>query len=242
MVQPVSDVRSNPNDQIDHAAKIIGRSKDRATVFEAICYGKKSFKTVEEIHEATGLSKIRILQEGRKLFVNHIVQQAKIDGQTAYKKDDFYSDQKSKILAMAKDSKKRASMPTKTRPQHRASGSWITIRVHRQRINVGQITIDDIDSFSRVRRYPNAAERPTPMLEAKFKEGIEGIKEILNERGRFKDWGGERNDLLTTRLRLGGKRRATAFAFKGRGHRGKLTPASMGKNGDQILRLFRSPA
>ena len=78
-----------------------------------------------------------------------------------------------------------------------------------------------------------------PMLESVFKEGI---KRILNETGRFKDWGGERNDLLTTRLRLKGKRRATAFAFKGRGRRGKLTPAAMGKNGDQIQRLFSSPA
>ena len=77
------------------------------------------------------------------------------------------------------------------------------------------------------------------MLEAKFKEGI---KRILHEKGRFKDWGGERNDLLTTRLWLKGKRRATAFALKGKGLRRKLTPALMGKNGDQIQRLFSSPA
>lgn len=77
------------------------------------------------------------------------------------------------------------------------------------------------------------------MLEANFKYGV---KRILNEKGTFKDWGGERNDLLTTHLRLAGKRRATAFAFKGRGRRGKLTPAAMGKHGDQIQRLFSSPA
>jgi hypothetical protein len=33
-----------------------------------------------------------------------------------------------------------------------------------------------------------------------------------------------------------------AFAFKGRGTKKKLTPRDMGKNGDQIQRLFMSPA
>ncbi len=33
-----------------------------------------------------------------------------------------------------------------------------------------------------------------------------------------------------------------AIALKGRGASGKLTPEKMGKNGDQIQRLFQSPA
>lgn len=239
MLQQVSDVRSNPNDQIDHAARVIGRSKDRAAVFKAICRGKKSIKTVKEIRRETNLSQIRVLQEGRKLSVHHIVHQTKVEGQTAYKKDDFYSANKKKILAYAKDPKKLASMPTKTRPHSSGSGAWVAIRVPRRRINAKQITIDDIESFSKIRKIKNVDAQPTPMLESKFKEGI---KRILHERGQFKDWGGERNDLLTTRLQIAGKRRATAFAFKGRGRRGKLTPASMGKNGDQIQRLFHSPA
>ncbi len=67
-------------------------------------------------------------------------------------------------------------------------------------------------------------------------------QEIIGQSGTFKDWGGETSDLYTTRLRLGGRRRATAFAFKGKGLTGVLTPARMGKNGDQIQRLFTKDA
>ena len=52
----------------------------------------------------------------------------------------------------------------------------------------------------------------------------------------------ERNDFLTDKLKLGGSRRLAAFALKGPGMTGVLTPAKMGKNGDQIQRLARSPA
>ena len=100
------------------------------------------------------------------------------------------------------------------------------------------ITVDEIDTFRKV-RHVKANTHPNPMPEARFKRGIQ---RILGERGRFKDWGGERNDLLTTRLVLKGKRRAAAFAFKGPGLRGILTPGRMGKNGDQIHRLFNSAA
>lgn len=52
-----------------------------------------------------------------------------------------------------------------------------------------------------------------------------------------------RHDLYTTRLQIKGRRRAAAFAFKGPGKKiKKLTPAHLGKNGDQIQRLFQSAA
>ena len=57
-----------------------------------------------------------------------------------------------------------------------------------------------------------------------------------------KDWGGENNDVFTTALRIGGKRRRAAFALKGPAKTGPLVPGKMGKNGDQIQRLFNSPA
>jgi hypothetical protein len=65
---------------------------------------------------------------------------------------------------------------------------------------------------------------------------------IAGEGGKFKDWGGEKSDLYTNKLRVKGKRRATAIAFKGKGTTRKLVPAKMGKNGDQIDRLFDEPA
>jgi len=54
--------------------------------------------------------------------------------------------------------------------------------------------------------------------------------------------GAEPNDLYTSKVRYKGNRRAIAFAFKGPGTTGTLTPRKLGKNGDQIQRLFLSPA
>ncbi|MDA2910550.1 hypothetical protein MYX04_06440 [Nitrospiraceae bacterium AH_259_D15_M11_P09] len=238
MLQHVSDIRSSPQDQIAHAAKQIGRGKDRRSVFKAIYHGKKKIKTVEEIRKKTHLPRKRILEEGKKLGGNHLVHQTKRDGDTAYEKDPFYAAQKSRILSLAGDPKKLKRFPTKVTPKFVTSPTVVYIRIPKQRIKAQQIHIDDIDSFSRVRSVREVNRRPTPMLEATFKAGV---KRILREQGQFKDWGGERNDLMTTRFRLKGKRRSCAFAFKGRGRRGKLTPGAMGRNGDQIQRLFSSP-
>ena len=94
-----SDARSSPNDQIAHAAKVIGKSKHRAAVFKAIYEGKKKVKSVKEIHEATSLSRIRVLQEGGKLTANQVVHPTKKNGMTAYEKDSFFGAQKAKILS-----------------------------------------------------------------------------------------------------------------------------------------------
>ncbi len=238
MIQNVSDARSSSNDQIAHAAKVIGRSKHRAAVFRAIYQGKKKVKTVKEIEDVTGLSRIRVLQEGGKLANNQVVHLTKKGGMTAYQKDSFFGAQKTKILSLAQNRQKLDKFPTKVTPRPFAS-PFVEIRIPRQRIQVKSITIDDFDSFMKVRKISTFSEKPTPMRESVFKEGI---KRIIGETGIFKDWGGEKNDLLTTRLRLNGKRLSAAFAFKGKGKKGKLTPASMGKNGDQIQRLFTSPA
>ena len=42
----------------------------------------------------------------------------------------------------------------------------------------------------------------------------------------LKDWGGELRDLKSSRVRVSGVRRTTAFAFKGPGTRGRLTSAT----------------
>jgi hypothetical protein len=48
--------------------------------------------------------------------------------------------------------------------------------------------------------------------------------------------------LYSTLLKIGGKRKAAAFGFKGPGQLGALVPGRMGKNGDQIQRLFQEEA
>jgi hypothetical protein len=237
MTISVSDKFSNLNDNLDHAAKVLRRSKDRRNVFAAIYRGKKLIKTQEELRKATGLSFVRILQEAGILFSNNMIQRQKIHGHLAFKKEPFFSHHKDKILSLALNKEKLARLPTKTNP--RSSGwSGITIRIPARAFRVVDVTIDDIDNFSKVRRISHG-QQMRPVAEQRFKEGV---KKIIGEKGRFTDWGGEKNDLFTTRVRLKKRRLPSAFAFKGKGKKGVLKPKDFGKNGDQIQRLFQSDA
>ena len=234
----VSDARSNPADQIAHAVEVLGRAKQRLAVFKSVYFGKKRVKTVNEIATATGLDRIRVLQEGKRLADNEIVRQIRAAGMTGYEKDPFYSVQKKKILRLVQDPVAFASFPTRTRPRATLPKA-VTIRIPRPRIQARYITADDIDSFFRVRTVRVQPGGYTAVPEARFKAGV---AKILGESGRFRDWGGERNDLYTSRVRISGRRYPAAFAFKGPGTKGVLTPGRMGKNGDQIQRLFKTAA
>ena len=66
--------------------------------------------------------------------------------------------------------------------------------------------------------------------------------EILDERNVEKDWGGEKSDLFSTNVRVEGRRISTAFLFKGPACFRPMTLKSLGKNGDQIVRLYSEPA
>ena len=237
MIINVSDVRSNPSDQIAHVVQVLGRSKQRLAIFKAIYFGKKRVKSVNEIALSTGLKNKRVLEEGKLLADNQIVKQVRLTGITAYEKDPFYSANKAKILRFVQDPIAFSNMPTKTRPKITTSN--ITIQLPKKRIQVRYITIDDIDSFSRVNRIHFTQGSYFQIPETRFKNGI---AKILGESGKFQDWGGERNDLYTNKVRIAGKRLPAAFAFKGPGTRGILTPRSMGKHGDQIQRLFKTVA
>jgi hypothetical protein len=232
----VSDVRSNPQDQIAHAARVIGKSRQRRKVFAAIYKGQKRFKTVDELIEATGLNQIRVLQEGGKLAGNFLVIPIKVKGRTAYKKDSFYSLHKKEILRLAGDKAALNEFPTKSNP--RQTTVRLVLPLPSKSFQVSQITIDDLLSFQKVKSIITTTP-PKPVRELPFKNGI---KNIMGEEGKFQDWGGEPDDLFTTRLLIGTKRVAAAFGFKGRGTTGILTPKKMGKRGDQLQRLFSSPA
>lgn len=232
----VSDSASNRNEQIENAAKAIGKSDRKRRVFKAIHHHKKPVKTVSEIVEKTGLNRMQVLQAGGELARKQVVEQTKENGETAYRKNDFLQAHKKEVLALAGDNKKLEKYPTKRNPRGSAPK---TIQVPVSTADVKQITIDDIGNFSEVKGKTADSHLPSDLSEAAFKKGIQTI---LGEPGKFTDWGGEKNDLLSTRLRLNGKRRTVAFAFKGPGTKGSLTPGKMGKNGDQIQRLIQSPA
>lgn len=234
----VSDIRSSPADQIFHAAEVLGRAKQRIAVFRAIYFGKKRGKTVNEIATATGLDRKRVLEEGKRLADNDIVRQVRAAGTTAYEKDPFYSARKNQILRLVQNPVARARFPTRARPMATLE-KVVTIRIPHPQVRARYITIDDIDSFYRVSTVHVEPGDYTAIGEARFKTGI---ATILGESGHFQDWGGERNDLYTNRVRISGHRYSAAFAFKGPGTKGTLVPARMGKNGDQIQRLFKTPA
>jgi len=236
-IQQVTDVRSSPRDQIAHAAEVIGGSKHRRKIFSAIYWGKRKIKTVDEIVELCGIRRIRVLQEAGVLADNNIAHKTRVDKKLAYEKDPFYSQNKHRILRLAANKEALRSFPTKSSPRHELS---VTITVPKKMVDVKQLTVDDIDSLAKVRKVRlSSGDIGEPVDERKLKDGF---KKIIGEKGSFQDWGGEHNDLFTTRVVLNGKRVNTAFGFKGKGTKGMLVPRKMGKRGDQLQRLLATPA
>jgi DNA-binding transcriptional ArsR family regulator len=240
MTVKVADVRANTNENIRHAVNIIGRSKARRAIFEEIYRGKKKDKTVDDLRAATGLSQVRVLQEGGTLAGNGIVEKVRVGGRIAYRKDDFYSQHKRKVLDLADHPEKQSRYPTKQEPRVSGTTATYEIRVGRTQILPTEITVDDIEAFANVRKVAAAvSQKLSDIPETHVKEFL---KRVIGETYEFKDWGGEKNDLFTNKLRFRGRRRTAAFAIKGRATKGPLTPKKMGTNGDQLGRLATSEA
>lgn len=235
----VADVRANLPETIRHAAEVIGRSAHRRAVFAAIYHGPKPVKTVAELAEKTGLPEKRVLEEGKKLAATQVVEQVKIDGRVAYKKDGAISPHKNKILDLVDDPRKKDRYPTKQEP--RVSGQAVIhpVSVPRSNPQPQEITIDDIEAFAAVK---GAAAATVDLKTVREEEIKRFLHLIIGEMEESKDWGGEKNDIYTSRLRFRGARRTAAFALKGRATQGPLTPGKMGRNGDQVGRLMNSEA
>jgi hypothetical protein len=106
---------------------------------------------------------------------------------------------------------------------------------------------DEIDSFQKIRdilssnvqSFLDKAGRIN-LLEDFIQKCLEDILSVPLHK---QDWGGEENDLYTANVVYNGKRIPAAFALKGRGQKHKMLEISdCGKNGDQLVRLFQSPA
>ena len=107
-----------------------------------------------------------------------------------------------------------------------------------------EIHPDQIDNFSRIRDVPpprskKELERLRDIPEQEVKRAI---AEIIGEQEIPKDWGGEKSDLFSSWVAIEGERISTAFALKGPAKFHPMTMADLGKNGDQINRLFNEPA
>jgi hypothetical protein len=65
---------------------------------------------------------------------------------------------------------------------------------------------------------------------------------LIGESYVQKDWGGERSDLYTSQVFARGRQVSAAWLFKGPGYPRAMDVKALGKNGDQIDRLFTEPA
>lgn len=109
-----------------------------------------------------------------------------------------------------------------------------------------QLYIEDIDSFAQVRDInPRRVAHLLNNGRIDLLEDVvqQALEQILGVPFHRLDHGGEANDLFTDRVKVNGQRARTAFMLKGRGCRSReLQISDCGKNGDQLVRLFNSPA
>lgn len=231
-----SDFASNAPEQIEHIAKLIGRSAHKRAVFEAVYYHKAKARTVAEIAKKTGLTRIQVLKVGSALAGTAFDQIDSHNGDIAYARRREYHKHKKQILALGGSREKQAKWPTKRKVVVNIPKS---VAIPSAGAKVKRVYIDDFAAFAKVKKVKGADSLPPEVSEDQFKRGVQAI---IGEPGQFKDWGGERSDLYTTRLYLNGKRLSAAFAFKGPGLKGKLVLGKMGKNGDQLPRLLQEEA
>ena len=232
----VIDPRSHPQDVIALAARVLSKSLTRREVFRFVYRGKRKRKRMEEILAACRSPKKTVYSATKSLSNNHLIHEVTDAGKLSYEKEGFLDAHKGKILSLAADPKKLARFPTPSNPV-RSGQSTISLRISSSLVKVRELSFEEVDEFSRVRAHKTSGLNPR-LRENAIKQGFQ---RILRERGRFRDWGGEHSDLLA-RVHLRGKAHSAAFAFKGRATKGRLTPRQMGRNADQIQRLFASHA
>ena len=240
----VRNVGGDKNDQIFSAYESIGRSEQRLEVFLAVCKGKKKEKSVSWIQKNTSLkNNKRVTEEAKKLVDDEVIMQLdyKINGELGYKKVDFLCKHKNKILRLIHNKQVRENFHTKINPKIKVTPRHIDIKLSlpKSGIKSKSISIQEIDNFSKIKNMKSMDYN----LERNEDDIKDLFKNIAGEKGKFTDWAGEKNDLLTY-LTMNGKKILVAFAFKGKSKKliKKLRPMDMGKNGDQVERLFTSPA
>ena len=107
-----------------------------------------------------------------------------------------------------------------------------------------ELFVEDIDSFSLVKNVPLSTSlvELDPLRHISEAQVKQAFADVIGETAVPKDWGGERSDLFSLKVRINCNPIAAAFLFKGPGCFRRMTMASLGKNQDQIDRLFQEPA
>ncbi len=235
-VIPTTEFAATSEESIQAIANELSTTERKVKVFKAIYSGGNKPKTASDISLSTGLTEIAVLQLATPMANKQYCEQVKVNGRVAFKKLRHFNAVKDRILRLAKNPANLKKFVSARTP-HQTVKTVIS-RTKRNDVRIREIFIDDIKEFSRVRALPPqklAALHPKRLPERVFKYGI---ARILATKGKFQDWGGEKNDLYTNHITLYGKRRSAAFALKGPATRPPLTIAKLGKHGDQITRLF----
>ena len=109
-----------------------------------------------------------------------------------------------------------------------------------------EVFLEDIGCFSLATPLPkpSSIDHIQCLSGISEQETIKAFADIIGEPVVPPHWGGERSDLFTTYVTVRNRRVSTAFLFKGPARFQPMTLGSrvLGKNGDQIIRLFTDPA
>ncbi len=185
-------------------------------------------------------NEMTVLQLATPMANKHYFEKIKHDGRVAFKKYDDVNAMKAAILRQARNKTLRDKQVTARKPRQTV---LVNVRHGKtQEVRFERIFVDQIDQFKRVRTLSASKLKelsPKRLPEKIFKYGTASI---LGNKGKFQDWGGEKNDLYSCHVTIGSKRIATGFAFKGPATSPPLTPKKLGKNGNQIQKLFESAA
>ncbi len=238
MGETVSNPTADKEEKIKHAAQLLKNSPNARSVFDFIYRGKKRFKTVEEIKASMKGFNGNTYKAAAKLAAEDVIDK-KMDGASIlYGKKDFYNHNKTTITKLSQNSNRLKSYATKRNPKIVGGTHTTTIKLL-TKPQTEQLYIDRIDSFQAVKKLTalkkyNLSKTPERVINS-------GFCTILNASEK-KDWGGERNDIFSNNITFKGKRKSASFALKGMATQGVLTQSKMGKNGDQIQRLFEGTA
>jgi hypothetical protein len=236
MPHQVADIGSNLPENLQRWAESISHAGGKRRIFEIIYSSARKTWTSQEISAASNgrVSQKKVSEHCQKLVGEGMLHRRGAHPIT-YEKVHEVQHYKSRILRLAGDPVKRRTLATK-----RSAVVKVKIASGGTRGRAIEITVDDIEQFSKVRKSRAAGARLKPISERRFKKGLQ---RLFRDTGDYPDWGGERDDFFTNKLKLRGRRHSAAFALKGPGVGVKvMTPAKWGKRGDQIQRLLSAPA
>jgi len=224
--------------KIDEISEYLGKSVYRQAVFECIYRGGNKPKDAKYIASKTKLTLVRVLQLATPMAHKGYVGLLTEKGRKFFLKQKDLVSSRDRILRTARNPRRLAELK-----DTKSGRLKITVNVRTSReIRVDHITADAIDNFKKIVKVTPTQIRtlsPKRLRENVFKYGLANI---LGDQGIFTDWGGEKNDIYTDQLVIGGKRYRAAIALKGTATQPPLTIKKLGKRADQIAKLFSSSA